>query len=168
MDSGGLTYNRTKSTNTFGVRKAVWASLAGSPYRHDTMDGGNIQVRLTISSPEKMGRDAYVSGWVKGTAAENRKAFFAKHFINQVQVIHLDEPAPWGQVVEIAARLDLTGMDTENLYVYSYDRKTNTYTRITTTDDKGRIYWLDGNGYLHVYTELAGDIIVSEGPLTGR
>ena len=163
--SGGLTYNRTKSTNIFGVRKAAWPNLAGNPYRHDTLEDGVVQVRLTIAAPEKMNRDVYVSGWLKGAAVANRKSFFGKHFTNKVQIIQMDESDPWGQVVEIAAKVDLTGMDTDKLYIYSYNAKTNTYVRITTTGENGRVYWIDNNGYLHIYTEYAGTIVISEGPL---
>ena len=72
----------------------------------------------------------------------------------------MDQAEPWGQPVEIAAKVDLTGMDTKNLYFYSYDKKTNTYRRI-----EKPAYWIDKNGYLRFTTELAGDIIITEGAL---
>ena len=72
----------------------------------------------------------------------------------------MDQTAPWGQPVQIAARIDLTGMDSKKLYFYSYDKKANTYRRI-----EKPAYWIDKNGYLYFETELAGDIIISEGPL---
>jgi len=72
----------------------------------------------------------------------------------------MDQAEPWGQPVEIAAKVDLTGMDTSNLCFYSYDKATNTYKRI-----EKPAYWIDKNGYLRFTTELAGNIVVSGGPL---
>jgi len=56
--------------------------------------------------------------------------------------------------------VDLSGMDTKDLCFYSHDRKTNAYKRIAAPK-----YWIDKNGYLRFSTVLAGDIVVSEGPL---
>lgn len=162
-DSSRKEYTRTSSTSAYGVRGSSWAKLGGMPYRHDTMDGAAVAVRLIIGEPENLDRDAYVTGHVTGDIVEKRKAFFEKWYTNQIQVIHMDESEPWGQTVEIAAKVDLTGMDTDHLYIYSYDRETNTYTRVSAEK-----YWIDNKGYLHFYTELAGDIIVSEGPLERR
>jgi len=74
--------------------------------------------------------------------------------------VQLDHTKPWGQPVQIAAKVDLTGMDTANLFFYSYDEKTNIYWRI-----EKPAYWIEKNGYLHFTTELVEDIIISEGAL---
>ncbi|MDL2233091.1 hypothetical protein LJC63_05865 [Ruminococcaceae bacterium OttesenSCG-928-L11] len=152
---------RTKSSDTYGVRKASWSKFAeGQQYQHDTMDGNAVAVRLYIGNPTAMNRDTYVTGHISGSAVEKRKTHFEKWFSNKLQVIHMDESESWGQKVEIAAKVDLSGMDTDNLYIYSYDAKTNSYTRVSKEK-----YWIDKNGYLHFYTELAGDIIISDGEL---
>ena len=75
-----------------------------------------------------------------------------------MRVIYLDQRTDWGQPVNIAARVDLTGMDTKNLHFYSYDKAANSYRRI-----EKLAYWIDTNGYLRFATGYAGDIIVSEG-----
>jgi hypothetical protein len=54
-------------------------------------------------------------------------------------------------------------MDTTSLHLYGYDRQTNQYRRLANT-----AYRFDANGYLHIATEYAGDIIVSDGPLVKR
>ena len=147
----------------YGVRKAAWQNLKGYKYYHDTITGTNVDVRLYINSPELIDRDMFVTGWVSGAIVERRKAFFEKWFSNKVQVIHMDNAEPWGQEVQIAAKVDLTGWDTKRLYFYSYDAKTNSYKIIPAPK-----YWIDSNGYLHFFTEFAGDIIVSEEPLEKR
>jgi len=153
-------YVRTKSTGAYGVRKAAFAALAGLKYEHDTVADGAVQVRVYINDPTKISADVLMSGYVKGSDVDYARNTFEKWFNNKVRVIHMDQTAPWGQPVQIAARIDLTGMDTKKLYFYSYDKKTNTYRRI-----EKPAYWIDKNGYLRFTTELAGDIIISEGPL---
>lgn len=44
-----------------------------------------------------------------------------------MRVVHLEQQGAWGQSIQTAARVGLSGMDTENLYFYSYDKKANTY-----------------------------------------
>ena len=153
-------YARTKSTGAYGVRKAAFAALAGLRFENDTVADGAVQVRLYINDPANIKNDLMVSGYVKGGEVDRIRSHFEKWFGNKVRVIHMDQTEPWGQPVQIAARVDLTGMDANNLYFYSYDKKTNTYKRI-----EKPAYWIDENGYLHITTELAGDIIISEGPL---
>ncbi|HHV75586.1 MAG TPA: hypothetical protein GXX41_13310 [Thermoanaerobacterium sp.] len=156
----GLGYILTRRNNQYGVRKAVWAALAGYQYWHDTMDSNAVQVRVYIKNPTAITSDLLVSGHVKGSEAEGVKALFEKYFNNKVRTIHLDQAGAWGQSVEIAARVDLTGMDVTKLYLYSYDKGSNTYRRI-----EKPAYWVDKNGYLHFTTQFAGDIIISEGAL---
>ena len=143
--------------SSFGIRAAQWKLFGDLSLRADTT-GSPVQVRVSIPEPSKLTKDVLLSGAVKGTTVDRRKAFFEKWFANQVQVVHLEQAGSFGQAVEIAALVDLTGMDTANLHFYSYDKASNTYKRIESPN-----YWIDKNGYLHFTTELAGDIIVSEG-----
>ncbi len=157
-------FTRTRSINhQYGVRKAAWQRLKGYKYEHDTVVNNAVQVRLYITAPELIDRDTLVTGWVSSTVVTQRRLLFEKWFANKVRVVHMDNAEPWGQEVQIAARIDLAGWDTKLLYFYSYSVKTNAYTRIPAPR-----YWIDANGYLHFYTQLAGDIIISEGDLERR
>jgi uncharacterized repeat protein (TIGR02543 family) len=149
-----------RKNSKFGVRKAAWSALTGYQYWHDTMDGNAVQVRVYIRKPIIFDADLLVSGYIKGSEVDRVKALFEKYFSNKVRTIHMDQIGPWGQTVEIAARVDLTGVDVTNLVLYSYDKDTNTYRRL-----KKPVYWIDQNGYLHFTTLYAGDIIISEGAL---
>jgi hypothetical protein len=53
--------------------------------------------------------------------------------------------------MRVTARVDLGGLDTDNLVFYSFDRTTNRATKLDTT-----------------YTEFAGDIVISDGALTRK
>jgi hypothetical protein len=150
----------TRANGQYGVRAAAWAAFSGLQYWHDTMDGNAVQVRVYVKNPTAITTDLLVSGTVKGAEAEATKSLFEKYFANKVRTIHLNQTGAWGQPVELAAKVDLAGMDITKLMIYSYDKATNTYRRIETP-----AYWLDKNGYLHFTTSLAGDIVISEGPL---
>ena len=93
----------------------------------------------------------------RGDAVNSIKGIFEKWFKSNIRVIHLKQQADWGQPVEVAAKLGLTGMDTANLFFYSYEKAANTYRCI-----ENPAYWIDTNRYLYFTAEYAGDIIVSE------
>ena len=151
---------RTRRSASTGIRKAALEALAGLKYEHDTVADSAVQVRVRIDEPEKLAKDTLVSGYAKGDDVDGIRSIFEKWFENKVRVIHLDQQEDWGAPVKLAAKVDLTGMDTKNLYLYAYDKKTNTYRRI-----EKPAYWIDQNGYLRFTTEYAGDIIICEGPL---
>ena len=158
--AGGHSYALTRANGQYGVRAAAWAAFSGYQYWHDTMDGNAVQVRVYVNNPTAITTDLLVSGYVTGAQAQATTTLFEKYFSNKVRTIHLDQTGAWGQTVELAARVDLAGMDVTKLMIYSYDKATNTYRRI-----ENPAYWVDKNGYLHFTTPYAGDIVISEGAL---
>jgi hypothetical protein len=122
---------------------------------YDTLLGKAVEVRLYADWP--------VMGKTTGSETSNIRGVFQKWFSNQVRVIHFDQPGKWERAISVAAKVDLTGMDTKRLYFYAYNPNTNSYKRLASP-----AYWLDANGYLHFTTEYAGEIIISEGPLIKR
>ena len=158
--ASNLPYILSRATGKTGISASVIANAAGYSFWHDTLAGNVVQVRLYISNPELVKSDRMLSGYVSGAAVDNLRARFEKYFSNKIRVIQLDQQTDWGQLVEIAAKVDLTGMDTNRLYFYSYNAASNTYRRI-----ENPAYWIDSNGYLRFTTEYAGSIIISEGPL---
>ncbi|WRS28993.1 family 43 glycosylhydrolase (plasmid) [Oscillospiraceae bacterium MB08-C2-2] len=100
---------------------------------------------------------------LSGNKVDARKALFEKHFSNSLAILNLEQKGSFGTRVEIAAKVNLSGFDKNNLVYYSYDTATNQYVRI-----KEPNHFVDSNGYLHFFTDLGGDIVISEGPLTKR
>lgn len=128
---------------------------------HDTTNAAGVQVRLMINQPELIRTDTLVSGWVTGSEVASVRSLFERwHPGRQVRVVHFDHRGEWGQEVRVAARVDLTGMNTDNLHFYSYDAQTNIGTRIVAPN-----YSIDGNGFLHFSTPLAGSIVITDGLL---
>ena len=154
----GQNFVRTSHNGRFGIRAATWQTLAGKRYEHDTMDGRNVQVRLYIDNPAAMTVDRFVSAWIQGNDVNRTRTFFERWFNNKMQVVYFDQSGDWGQTVRVAAKVDLTGMNTQNLVFYAYDRERNAYRQIRQPN-----YRIDANGYLIFCTDLAGAIIVSDG-----
>lgn len=154
-------YAQSRSSTITGIRKASLIAMAkaGLRYRHDTVAEGAVQVRVYIDEPGNAAKDILVSGYISGAKVERTSKLFEKWFNNRLRTVHMDQKGSWDIPVRLAVRLDLSDMDANNLYFYSYDSQYNKYRRIRTE------YRIDKNGYLHFATELAGDIIVSDGPL---
>lgn len=121
-------------------------------------DGKAVEVRVTLD-PEQITETVKLDGYVRKSETRAVENTFKKYFENQTAVIRLGQEGEFGQTAKVAAKLDLTGFDTENLYIYRYDKQTNTYSLINTP------YRIDANGYLHFHTDIGGFIVVSDGEL---
>jgi len=141
--------------------RAVWA-------KRDSM-----AIRLTVD----VTKDSSVTAWyildpsaterpvsllasADNPSAIDTAARFQRWFTTKLAAVSTGQTDGYGMPVDIAVKVDLADMDAENLYFYSYNSKNNQYRRI-----EKPAYWIDKNGYLRFTTELAEDIIISEGPL---
>jgi len=166
-ESGGDTVKPKLSGYYSEIPLDILQALAGWAKR----DG--MAVRLTVDvrkdfavtaryvfDPSTAGRTISLLASADNPSAINTAARFRRWFTNKLAIVSTGQSDGYGIPVDIAVKVDLAGLDTENLYFYSYDSKTNTYRRV-----EKPAYWIDKNGYLHFTTELAGDIIISEGVL---
>ena len=127
----------------------------------DTIKDGVVVLRLYID-PVKgaaLSSEIQLLGSIGDAGIQK---LFEKHFSNKIRIIAFDQQKSFGMPVGVAAKVDLEGLNTKNLYFYSYDKATNSYERITTR------HWIDTNGYLRFTTTLAGHIIITDGPLAPR
>jgi len=156
-------FTRSNHDYRFGVRAAAWDNLDGMRFDHDTTDARGVQVRVTIQNPGEISQDKLVSAWVSGNDVSSVRGIFERHFSNNLQVVHFDHSGEWGQSVRAAARVDLTGKDTDNLYFYNFDREANTFRLIAEPNDR-----VDSNGFLWFNVDRGGAVVVSDGPLARR
>ncbi|MDR0963428.1 MAG: hypothetical protein LBM60_02285 [Clostridium sp.] len=159
--ASGDSVAKSRASGEVTVKASAWEGLAGLDFQHDSVVDGKVAVRVTIGDPANMKSDVKVSGYTAGKEVERVDNLFGKYFDNKISVLHLDQTGSWGQEVRIAAKFDLTGMDTNKLVFYAYDKATNRYQRIPAPK-----YSIDKNGYMHFSTPYAGDIIVSDGTFT--
>lgn len=127
----------------------------------DQVTGSKVMLRLSIN-PALAKNDIDVTMSTDSAQAKKVQSIMAKWFSNATFVISCGQKESFGQSVTIAAALP-EKFNTANLKFYSYDSAKNKYTEIT-----GIKYWIDNAGYLHITTETAGDIVVSDGPLTKK
>jgi hypothetical protein len=137
-----------------GGTSAVLTAQSLSP------NGKSVDVQIKVDLSKVSGN---VNLSASSTSQEARKTdkVFEKHFANTTQTLHCEQKGTFGQSVSMAAKVS-EGMPTDNLTFYSYNADTNTFIPIQTQ------YWVDTNGYVHFNTELANDIIISDGPLTKK
>jgi len=153
---------RSTHGGRFGVRADAWASF-GFAYSHDTTDERGVQVRTFINDPRTMSGDVLASAWTSGNDVNWTRSHFERFFSNDLRVVSFDHAGAFGQTVRAAARVDLTGMDAENLRFYSFDRAANTFRPIAAPN-----YRVDGNGFLWFDTQQGGAVVVSGGALARR
>lgn len=161
--SKGETVAQSQGTREVTVKGSAWSLLEGLTFQHDTVANGAVQVRVTINNPAALLQDMKVSAYATGRKAERIGNLFDKHFSNKTGVVYFDQTGPWGQEVQIAAKLNLTGMNTDNLVLYTFDRTANAYSQLPNPQ-----YSIDANGYLHFSTPYAGAIVVSDGALSEK
>lgn len=131
----------------------------------DTMNAGAVQGRIYLE-PAKLvngAEEIKLGVYTDEDRIAPTKSLFEKYFDNNVAVIKLDHQKSFGTRLQIAALADISKLDSKNLYFYAYDNSTNTYNRIYNTG-----YWVDSNGYVRLYTSLAGDIVITDKVLTSK
>lgn len=88
------------------------------------------------------------------------EAHFAKYFKNKLKAVKFAQQGSFGMDVGVAVKLDLRGLDSSKLVLYSYDPVKNSYSMLS-----DQTYLIDANGYLHFTTSIGNYVVVSEGPL---
>ena len=123
---------------------------------------GATDVRLVIDQPVLVNRDILVSGWVGGAEVDRVREYFNRFFRNAIQVVHMDHTGGFGQTVRIAARVNLDGMEINQLAFYSFDWQTNVARRIAHPN-----YSIDGE-FVWFSTDVGDFVIISSAPLVRR
>jgi hypothetical protein len=147
--------------------KAMPGSAGGMPDSliADTMSGKSVVGRLTINpaSAASLTGDISLGVYVDSSRTGATKNLFGQWFSNRVEVVSLAQKAAFGMRVRIAAKVNLSGLNTDSLRFYSYDKATNRYNAIASPS-----YSIDSVGYLHFYTSAAGEIVVTDRALARR
>ena len=88
------------------------------------------------------------------------KAKFEKWFSNKVSVVTFNHKGNMGINPSVAVKLDLTGLDKNNLTAYLYNPATNTYKQMTNAN-----IYVDSAGYTHFNINEGGSVIITNGKL---
>lgn len=82
---------------------------------------------------------------------------FEKTLGRKVAVMRCSQPGEFGMTVVLSAKLDLSGMDTENLVAYTYDVENNQYLKIPNANCT-----VDDTGFVYLQTNHANYIFITE------
>ncbi|MCL2014127.1 MAG: hypothetical protein FWG69_03980 [Oscillospiraceae bacterium] len=121
----------------------------------DSRENNIVAARITIDAPAAVN----LSSTVNLSAATKSTNMFEKFFNNEVMLVSLEQQGSFGAELRMAVKVDISSLDTSSLKFYSYNRETNSFTRITPA---ARI---ESNGVLHYYGfshGIAGPIILPD------
>jgi uncharacterized protein YbcV (DUF1398 family) len=164
-NTASITVKNAKQISAATVKKiADAAEEAGKTVRilADTTDAsGKVVLRQYISPAAlaEKGLGVNLGGTLSGATVDSVKAKFAKIVGKPVAVVVLNQKTTFNVKTEVAVKVDLSELDTDNLYFYAYNAATNAYGKINTT---GKV---DANGFLHFNTTKAGAIVITDTPI---
>ena len=144
--------------------QAAGAGASGAIVHLDTIQRDRVLSRIFIDNTTAAALSGTVDFTLRTSGPEVRRTarIFERHFNNNVAVVSLGQRGAFGATIRMAVMVDLSGLNTNSLVFYAYDREANAFARITTG------FRIDANGYLHFSTPVGGDIIITDRPLTVR
>lgn len=159
-NKSAITAEALKAMSTAGANAGKGVSLIS-----DSTSGNAVVGRLYINpaNAKNLTGTITISTSVNNSNVEKAKAMFTKSFKNNIAVFSFDQDNTFGMPVEVAAKVDLSKLNKNNIYFYSYNRATKKYYRIEKPNAS-----VDNSGYLRFTTTLAGDIIISDGALVKK
>ncbi len=134
----------------------------------DTVKGNMVVSRIT-ADPTKLAAaipEATALSLGLHIDQQNDKAvqqvadLFERNFDNKVVAFVFDQKSPLPVNVGVAAKLDLSPLNTSSLVFYAYDNTKNTYARVVASS-----YFIDANGYTHFTTPMGGSVVVTDSTL---
>ncbi len=117
--------------------------------------GRGVDVRLAVK-PSALPGPCDLSASTFSRQAANTRELFRRHFGGDYRVVSLGYQGDFARPIEVAAKLDLSELNLENLFFYAYHPASNTYREIERPQ-----HWVDSRGFLHFYTPWGGDLLVT-------
>lgn len=112
-------------------------------------DSKNIQgqIRFTPSAFLTQKEDFALGVYVEDSKVASVKTLFEKHYSNTVAVVKMEQASSLAAPVTVVARADLSKLNTDTLYFYTYNRSANTFDPVPAPNHR-----IDKHGYLHLTT----------------
>jgi len=133
----------------------------------DTMNEASptlLEGRLMIDPSDANFPDGYLYPMVftrQSLTGETKSLFASRFDTGNIAVIRLSQIGAYHTRVEIAANIELSSFDKDNLHFYLYIPETGDYRQLSDPE-----YSFDEEGCLHFFTDEGGDIVVTDKPLT--
>lgn len=154
-DKSAISPAAIKEIAAWGTSKGKTASLVANT---SFTDSTKIQGQFTFNpaSFSKQAKDLKLGVYVEEDQVSSVRAKMDKWYSNTTAIIKLEQTGALAGTVKIAAKADLSKLDTKNLVFYVYDKASNKVTQIKNPD-----YSIDKNNFVHFVTNMAGDIIIT-------
>gem|GEM_PF-4231803 len=177
-DTASLQLVNYRSLDAETLRQLATAAAAGGKrclIQADTVVGGITQASLTFNpagaiSPLQLLRGAQnkaapmlLTCSVDSRGTRQVKELFERHFDNRAAVLEFAQKGSFPMPVDIAAKVNLAGLNSGSLYFYAYDSGANTYMLLPNLK-----YSIDKQGYLRFTTDRAGYLVVTDKPLFAK
>ena len=158
-----VTYQNKSRVSAAALRTADYAAReknAEIELRFDTTTAtGGIQGRLSIN-PALCGEiteDLRLRVWTRSEYIDELTSTLKTKLNDDFAVIYCEQPGAYGMTVKVAAKADLTGIDSTKLKLFKYSPSTNKLTELESS-----AFWLDANGYIQFKTNNGGVYIVTD------
>lgn len=126
----------------------------------DRVVNGAVTSRITIYPTQNTLTTGIKLGVSQSQAVED---LFTTHFTNRVKAVEFEQTGTFGMTVDVAVKLDLTGLNTKTLRFYGYSAATNGYVLLPTP-----AYFIDTKGYLHFSTTLGDAVVIADQALMSK
>lgn len=139
-----------RTADSFGATVQIIADTNAS--------GSQVQGRLYIE-PANLSKAGGINLGVYTDPAKvaDTKARMEKHYRQPMAFVRLSQEGDLGAVCRVAAKVDLSGMDMNQLRIYAYNRQANSLRLLESAEPH-----LDENGFLQFYTKTGGDLILTD------
>lgn len=158
-DQIALTYSGKSQVSTAALRAAAFTAAYNSKeavLRFRTLDEeGKIQGQLTLR-PQDAGEDdadIRLSVYTAASHTETAKALAAEYFGAPAAAVRLMQEGAFPMTVQVAAKIDFSGLDTDAIRIYRY-------TGGAYTLPENQAYWIDDSGYIHFSVSEGGTYVL--------
>ncbi|MCI8441220.1 MAG: hypothetical protein HFG27_01620 [Provencibacterium sp.] len=140
------------------------AGESGLVFHFDTVKKSAVESRLYLRPSLLTGEEKEVLKLGVTLNMTSLKKVFDQYYQNRLHLITFSQKGGFGGAIEVAAMLDLSGMNTKNLLFYHYDSASNTFYRLSNVK-----YFIDANGYLHIQNLTNLDtVIITDSPMVRK
>ena len=127
----------------------------------DTTENKKVVSRVYIPADKEISSSLSVKPDNYG--ARKAEGLFERFFDNNIKSIKFGEDINPKVNLRVAVKLDLSDIDTDNLYFYAYRSSTNSYYKI-----KAPSYKIDDHSYLYFNMPMERTVVISDKPLKSK
>lgn len=151
-----------KEMISWGIAKGKPTTLVASTSFSDSKKTQG-QITLNPTDFKELDKDFMLSVYVEDSKVSSICDKMNKRYSNNLAIVKIEQTGVFVGSVKVAAKVDVSKLNTESLMLYAYDATENKLTEI-----KKPSCFIDENNYLHFNTNIGGYIIITDKALTRK